>query len=130
MSSTTKTVTKKIRPHRLPKPIVKVPTTNWKFKDSKNVPLNTNRTSGGIPKYGRNYMRKLLNKGKYFGKKGTPTPPKKIEKPKKNIKNKIDRKKKTQVLLNYNQNYKNFLKVFQEKEDQKKTIILNKALQN
>jgi len=38
-------------------------------------------------------MRKLLNKGKYFGKKGTPTPPKKIEKPKKTLKTKLIGKK-------------------------------------
>jgi len=41
--------------------------TNPKFKNSKNEPLDPKRTNGGIPRYSKNEMKKKFKKrGKIF----------------------------------------------------------------
>jgi len=78
-------------------------TTNPKFKNTKNEPLEPQRTNGGVPKFSKVQMRKKLKRGKYYlrAKEGK-IKPKKIEKPTKTLKKKFMEEKKFKHHFNQN----------------------------
>jgi len=82
-------------------PVNPTKTTNPKFVNSRNEPLEKERDNGGIPKYSKVQMRKKLKLGKYYVrvKEGKLIKPKKIEKPQKTLKQKLYGRKKVQTTL-------------------------------